>query len=115
MRIIRNQKVNDGIIHYWNHIDNVSQAVNMHTAYRAKGRDMETRIFNVADMYLKNSGDVTLGSIELSSHSPELIKEYANVVAYSGVMPGSLQNFIIDQGKLANELIELIKKEYHLK
>jgi hypothetical protein len=32
MRIIRNQRVNDGIIQYWNRTDNVMQALNRHVS-----------------------------------------------------------------------------------
>ncbi|HET9744289.1 MAG TPA: hypothetical protein VFP97_01170, partial [Chitinophagaceae bacterium] len=45
MRIIRNQRVNDGIILYWNRIDNVTQALNRHMSYRTTGRQLETRIY----------------------------------------------------------------------
>ena len=116
MRIIRNQKVNDGIIHYWNQIDNVTQALSRHISYRTTGRELETKIYNVAGMYLKNNRriDVPSGDITLIPHAPGLAKEYANVVAASGIMLGSLQMHITNQYKLALELIGLINKEYHL-
>ena len=115
MRIIRNQKVNDGIIHYWNQIEKVNQAHDRHTAYRTKGRDMETKIFNTAELYLKNHSPVDVDkSIRLINPDPLLVKEYANVIAAAGVMLRSIQNLIHDQLRIATELIFLIKKEYHL-
>jgi hypothetical protein len=117
MRIIRNQKVNDSIIHYWNHIENVTQASARHMAYRTMGREMETRIYNVAGLYLKNNRkiDVDSSNIELISNSLLLAKEYANIIASSGIMLGSLRNLLNRQYKYAIDLITLIKEEYHLK
>ena len=117
MRIIRNQKVNDGIIHYWNRIDNVKQALSRHMAYRTTGRELETRIYNVAEMYLRNNRRINIhaADIRLIPHSPGLLKEYANIVASSGIMLSSLRMHITTQYKLAEELMELINKEYHLK
>ena len=115
MRIIRNQKVNDSIIHYWNQIENVKQALNRHISYRTTGRELETKIYDVAKLYLENGRIDVLSEITLIPHSQDMVKQYANVVAYSGVMLGSLKNYITDQNRLATKLIDLIKKEYHLK
>ena len=115
MRIIRNQKVNDGIIRYWNEIEKVNQARDRHAAYRAKGRDMETRIFNTAELYLKNKSPVDVNyAIRLINTDSLLVKEYANVVAAAGVMLRSIQNLIQNQLTIAKELIFLIKEEYRL-
>ena len=77
MRIIRNQKVNDGIIYYWNHIENVKQALGRHMSYRTTGRELETKIYNVAEMYLRNNRqvDVSSADINLIPHSSGLLKE----------------------------------------
>jgi hypothetical protein len=116
MRIIRNQRVNDGIIQYWNRTDNVMQALNRHVSYRATGRELGTKIYNVAEMYLKNNRrtDVTTADIALIPPAPGLVKEYANIAASSGIMLGSLKSHVTNPYKLALELIALIKKEYHL-
>ena len=115
MRLIRNQKVNDGIIQYWNHLEQLDEFLSRHSAYRTKGRDMETRIFNIAELFLKNDRQISEpnASVHLVSNEPSLIKEYANVIAYCGVMLGAIKNRIREQNKLAIGLIELINKEYH--
>ena len=116
MRIIRNQKVNDRIIYYWNEIEKINQAHTRHAAYRTKGRDFETKIFNTAELYLKNHSPVDVNSaIRLINPDPLMVKEYANVVAAAGIMLGSIQNLIQTQLGIAKDLIFLIKKEYHLK
>ena len=114
MRIIRDQKVNDGIIHYWNNIEKITQALNRHLSYRTTGRELETKIYDVAKLYLQNGQIDVSSGITLIPHSPEAVKQYANIIAYSGVMLGSLKSLITNQNKLAVELIELIKKQYQL-
>jgi len=116
MRIIRNQKVNDGIIQYWNKIDNVMQALNRHMSYRTMGRELETKIYNVAEMYVMNNRriDVSSKDINLIPQALDLVKEYANVVASSGIMVGSLKIHITNQYKQALELIKLVSTEYYL-
>ena len=102
-------------VDYWNEIEKINQAHDRHTAYRTKGRDMETRIFNTAELYLKNKSPVDVNNaIRLINPDPLLVKEYANVVAAAGVMLRSIQNLIQNQLTIAKELIFLIKKEYHL-
>ena len=117
MRLIRNQKVNDDIIKYWNHIEQINKTLDRHLSYRTKGRDMETRIYNTAEIFLKNDGHIARPkeNVHLISKEPSTIKEYANVIAYCGVMLSAIDNLVKEQNKLAIELIELVKKEYHLK
>ncbi|HUS01126.1 MAG TPA: hypothetical protein VMY77_05335 [Chitinophagaceae bacterium] len=117
MRMIRNQKVNDALVKYWNHIEVVNKALERHTAYRTKGRDMETRIFNTAEIFVKNNRKIANPSepVNLINNETNLIKEYTNVIAYCGVMLTALNSQIVEQHRLADGLIQLIKKEYHLK
>jgi hypothetical protein len=117
MRIIRNQKVNDALINYWTNIEIIRKTLDRHTAYRIKGRDLETRIFNLAEIFLKNNGSMSnsTNQVHLISYEPKLIKEYANTIAYCGVILKGNLDQIKEQYILASQLIELIKKEYHLK
>ena len=115
MRIIRNQKVNDALINYWNNIEIIKKSLDRHTAYRTKGRDMETRIFNLAEIFLhKGRVKDSTNQVHLISYEPKLIKEYANTIAYCGVILKGILTQIKEQHLLASQLIELIKKEYHL-
>ena len=116
MRLIRNQKVNDDIIKYWNHIEQINKTLDRHLSYRTRGRDIETRIFNTAEIFLKNDRHIAKPkeSVHLISKEPSTIREYANVIAYCGVMLSATSDLVKEQISLAIELIELIKKEYHL-
>jgi hypothetical protein len=115
MRIIRNQKVNDSIIHYWNHIDNVTQALTRHISYRTAARMLEAKIYNVSEMYMRNNRQVNVFSsdIRLIPHERGLVREYANIIADAGIMIGGLKLHITNQNKFAAALINLIRKEYH--
>ena len=117
MRIIQNQQVNDALIEYWNHIEIIKDAMNRHTTYRSKGRDLETRIFNTAEIFLKKHlrlKDRT-NQVHLIADDPKIVKEYANTVAYCGVILQATSVQIKEQYTLAVQLIKLIRKEYHLK
>lgn len=117
MRIVRSQKVMDALTHYWNHIEVIRITLDRHAHYRSMGRDLEIKIFNVAKGFLKDHEFMTRpgGEMDLVSRNAELITEYANALAYCGVVlkQGSIE--LIEQHRLATELINLIQKEYRLK
>jgi hypothetical protein len=117
MRIVRSQKVMDALTHYWNHIEVIRITLDRHAHYRSMGRDLEIRIFNLAKDFLKDHEFMTRpsGQMDLISRNAELITEYANTLAYCGVVlkQGSIE--LIEQFRLATELIKLIQKEYRVK
>jgi hypothetical protein len=117
MRIVRSQKVMDALTHYWNHIEVIRITLDRHAHYRSMGRDLEIRIFNLAKDFLKDHEFMTppSGQMDLISRNSELITEYANTLAYCGVVlkQGSIE--LREQYRLATELIKLIQKEYSLK
>ena len=116
MRIIRSQKVMDALTHYWNHIEVIKITLDRHAHYRSMGRDLEIRIFNLAKDFLKDHEFMVRpsGQMELVTRNSELITEYANTLAYCGVVlkQGSVE--LIEQYRLATELINLIQKEYNI-
>jgi hypothetical protein len=119
MRIIRNQNVNDALINYWGHIETIKNTLSRHNAYRTKARDLETKIYNLAEKFLRDNRVIndSTGQIQLIGHDLAIIREYANTIAYCGIMLKprfGLRDQIIEQLHLATELIELIKKEYHM-
>ena len=117
MRIIRSQEVMDALTHYWNHIEIIKITLDRHAHYRSMGRDLEIRIFNVAKDFLRDHEFMVRsgGKMELVTRNSELITEYANTMAYCGVVlkQGSVE--LIEQHRLATELINLIQKEYRIK
>ena len=117
MRIIRSQRVMDALTHYWNHIEVIKITLDRHAHYRSMGRDLEIRIFNLAKDFLRDREFMVRpgGRMELVTRNSELITEYANTLAYCGVVlkQGSVE--LIEQYRLATQLIRLIQKEYSIK
>jgi hypothetical protein len=117
MRIVRSQRVMDALTHYWNHIEVINISLERQAHYRSMGRDLEIRIFNLGKNFLKNHqfmnsrGEV----VQLVSKNPALITEYGNTLAYCGVVLEQARLQLLEQQKLATQLINLISKEYHLK
>lgn len=117
MRIVRSQKVMDALTNYWNHIEVIKVSLDRHNHYRSMGRDLEIRIFSVANDFLKDHKFMTIpsGQIHLVTNDPGLITEYANTFAYCGVVLEQATIQLIQQQHQATQLIGLIQKEYHLK
>lgn len=116
MRIVRSQKVMDALTHYWNHIEVIRISLDRHAHYRSMGRDLEIKMFNLARDFLKDHTFMTRpgGQIDLPTNNPVLITEYANTLAYCGVVLEQSKVQLMEQYHLAAELINLIQKEYHL-
>jgi hypothetical protein len=116
MRIVRSQKVMDALTHYWNHIEVIRISLDRHAHYRSMGRDLEIKIFNLGKNFLRNHGFMNSRGeqIELASRDPALLTEYANAIAYCGVVLEQSKVQLLEQHRLAAELISIIVKEYHL-
>jgi len=117
MRIVRSQKVMDALTNYWNHIEVIKISLDRHNHYRSMGRDLEIRIFSVANDFLKDHRFMTnpSGQIRIVTSDPRLITEYANTFAYCGVVLEQGKSQLIQQQLLATQLISLLQKEYRLK
>jgi hypothetical protein len=116
MRLIRKKTVAEEIVAYWKLIDNIAVSVERYNHYRSMGRDMEIKIFNLAENYLQNKGGLRASDkMTLIRNDQLLINEYANVVAYCGVALNPFMIQLKEQLTKATVLIEKIKKEYHLK
>ena len=115
MRIVRSQKVMDALTHYWNHIEVIRISLDRHAHYRSMGRDLEIKIFNLGKNFLQNHGFMSSRGeqIELASKDPALLTEYANAIAYCGVVLEQSKGQLLEQYRLAAQLISIIVKEYH--
>ena len=114
MRIIRNQKVNDALINYWNNIEIIKKSFGQAYRISHKRKRHGNQNFNLAEIFLhKGRVKDSTNQVHLITHEPKLIKEYANTIAYSWVILKGILTQIKEQHLLASQLIELIKKEYH--
>jgi len=123
MRLIRNKQVADSIIYYWSITEllyETKEAINIH---RGKAKDLSFTLFS--NKYYKHKEDFSLdfpldpfmGEPELMTNNPAVLTEFANRVSHMH----DLLKFNYKQGRVdrqagnALRLIQLIKKEYHLK
>lgn len=115
MRIVRSQKVMDALTYYWNHIEVIRVSLDRHNHYRSMGRDLEIRIYNLGKDFLKDHKFMTSGSGEtrVATSNSGLITEYANTFSYCGVVLEQAAVQLIQQQRLATDLIKLIQQEYH--
>ena len=119
MRLIRNKTVADSITKYWNSIDVLSNSWARAQTHRFDSRRIGYRIFGFfPEIYVRQYLDSSfiVDSLILLDNSPLLLGEYVNNIcrfaqSYRAEFYPQLQKQLI----LAEDLIGLIKKEYHLK
>lgn len=122
MRLIRNRKVADSIIHYWSTTDLLYETKENINAHRDKAKDISFTLFN-NNYYNHKEGfsldfllDSSKGQPELMTKSAAGLSEFANRISHMS----DLLKFNYRLGRLdrqignAKRLIQLIKKEYHL-
>ena len=119
MRLIRNKKVADSIVNYWS---NCQTTVFLHERYLFflnkagdfRNKILDSRYFFDADYEL----DIfpVKDNPVLLYDDPKLLSEYANLVfLVQQIQRQAIKNNYTVQLKNAVDLINLIKKEYHLK
>jgi len=118
MRLIRNEKVNNSIRQYWDHIE---------TLYRVRDRlelageniaDVSSRIFyNNFFVFPKDPLDIVneiKPGAKFINDDPRLIAEYVNRVYTKSLRTRIYLTELEQADSAANFLITLIKKEYHV-
>ncbi|HEU4858698.1 MAG TPA: hypothetical protein VFT15_02635 [Chitinophagaceae bacterium] len=119
MRLIRNEPVGNAIRQYWNEIESLERVRDRLEIAGENIADMSSRIF-----YHKAfvSGDKPLDppkgikqGVTFINDDPKLLAEYINRVGTKSLRTKIYFGDLKTTGQLAEDLIELIKKEYHLK
>ena len=120
MRLIRNKEVSDSIINYWQlkeRFNDTKEAINGH---RIKAKDLSFTIFNnkyYSKDRMRFSFNDFNGDPELITKEPAVLTEFANRVSHTSEL--LLINYkhrrLETMVHAATKLIEVIKKEYHLK
>ncbi|MEO6219177.1 MAG: hypothetical protein ABIO81_02030 [Ginsengibacter sp.] len=123
MRLIRNKQVTDSIIYYWSITEllyETRESINIH---RGKAKDLSFTIFS--NKYYKHREDFSLdfpldplmGEPELITTNPVVLTEFANRVSHmSDLLKFNYKLRRVERlAGNAIRLIQLIKKEYHLK
>ena len=117
MRLIRNTEVFRKISLYWNEQENTMISLSRYLEYRNRGREYGEKLFAFSEQDLidakliKSSGK----GVRVIQSDPVLWSEYSNIVSHCHI---TVLNFLDQLEKLldkAEELIQLLQKEYHLK
>lgn len=118
MRLVREKNVADAIVNYWNQIEFIKDLMERYHIYREEGRSLSSKFTKYYEFYISNQ-DSSLdkkNSYPLINNDPAIISEYGNIVAFCGILlRPNFQNALDAQLQNANELIKLIREEYHLK
>ena len=117
MRLIRNKKVVDGILRYWNQIEKTNVTLERYLDYRNAGRELTLKLFMWPEVYRRGllMKEDSIHYLKVIDPDPKKWDELTNLIGASGliVSSGHLRN-LNNQLKIAVDLIALIKKEYHL-
>jgi len=119
MRLIRKKNVNDSILRYWKSTENIDFIEDRIAEVGQKVSDISAKLF-YSKYVIRGDGalDVPKGirpGAELINKDPKLLEEYANrqYSRRTRIMV-LLERMSTMKGRVAR-LMELIKKEYHLK
>ena len=117
MRLIRNRKVTDSILNYWSQANIAIEQYERIEVYKEKARDQSYSI--IVQKYYA-TGET--GTVRVNNPHPKLmteniveLTEWANRLSHIRAMTRLYIPSISIQKKKAASLIEIIKKEYHLK
>ena len=119
MRLVRNKTVADSLTKYWNSIDVINHSWDRTQTYIFDSRRIGYRIFgSFPEFYIQwyIDSSFVVDSSMLLDNSPLLLGEYINhIYKVADSYRGEFYRLLKRQLKLAEDLIFLIKKEYHLK
>ena len=119
MRLIRNETVADSITKYWNSIEVLNNSWARAQTHRFDSRRIGYRIFGFfPEFYVRQYLDSSfrVDSSALLDNSPLLLGEYVNnICRFAQSYRAEFYPQLKRQLKLAEDLIGLIKKEYHVK
>ena len=119
MRLIRNQLVNDSLVNYWQLKDRVIYTREAINGHRIKAKDLSFLLFD--NKHYKKSQerfnfDAPGENVTLLPHSASVLMEFGNRIAHTReLLQFNYSRRLEALTGTAQRLIELIKKEYHLK
>ena len=111
LRLIRRKNVADSIALYDTRLQSLAGIVK---SYDEVTSEMTKEGFMIFDnQYIRHNFET--GSISLLTNNATTIRHYANCVSMVKIVDKYYYRYLIQQKRLAIALMELIKKEYHLK
>lgn len=117
IRIIRKESVANSLMLYWKQIEETQITLDRYLTYRNAGREIIFNLFMSPDTYIrgKHMSPDSIKSLRVIEKNPQQWDHLTNLIAISGgIARVSHRRNLTKQLQMANELIVLIKKEYHL-
>ena len=118
MRLIRNKKISDEILRYWKQLDETNITLDRYMIYRNAGREILFKLWVIPEVYRQGllMPKDSIKTLRIIDSDPKKWDELTNLMAISGSIArtshiGNLKR----QLEMADNLIALISKEYHLK
>jgi len=119
MRLIRNKTVADSLTEYWNKINAFQLSQVRVESYRLDGRKVGFKIFGSSPgsyIHLYNDPSFLINSPEVLENSPLLLGEYINFLVVIGqTYRNQYYGLLKELSNLSQNLIGIIKSEYHLR
>ena len=117
MRLIRNKKVSDAILFYWKQINETAISLDRYMVYRDASRSLIFKLWIIPDVYRKGSSMPldSIKSVRVIDMDSKKWDEFSNLTAIMGQIARQAHAINLRQQlSMAKELIDTIKKEYHL-
>ena len=117
LRLIRNQEVADSVSHYYNSL-RVIETQNQRITDRGNHYFLSmNKLFDAGTLLkiYKERREPDSASVKLITEDPEAINEFLTRAQYLYGTILFAQNFGLERYRHAENLIEIIKKEYHIK
>jgi hypothetical protein len=122
MRLVRKKNVSDAILQYWKQIEITQISLDRYMKYRDAGRSLVFKLWVIPEVYKRSHllyGDVIPDSLQMlrvidTDHKKW--DELSNLIAISGSISRQAHSLNLKNQKVqAKDLIDLLKREYHLK
>lgn len=116
LRLIRNQQTIRKISEYWTEQENTKIAIERYLIYRNRNREFNEKLFDFAQIELAEDSLIAMPvkGMKVLDMDLKLWSEYKNSFAHCRITTRSVLNQLHKQIRIADELIKVLTKEYHL-
>jgi hypothetical protein len=117
LRLIRNQETIRKISKYWTGQESTKIALERYLEYRNRCRQYNERLFDFAEFELAEDSLIKMPErgMKVIRKDPALWAEFKNNFAHCRITTGAVSNHLKKQMEIANELMGVLVREYHLK
>jgi hypothetical protein len=116
LRLIRNQQTIRKISDYWTEQENTKITIERYLIYRNRNREYNEKLFDFAEIELAEDDLIEMPDkgIKVINTDLKLWAEYKNNFAHCRVTTKAVITRLQKQKEIADELIKVLSKEYHL-